>query len=126
MNRYVILLLCCIALNACGANGGLTQTAQTERYSVQLSLDQAMAGKRTATLTVNDSGGQPVEAEVVVAPVMREMGMASPEVTAQPLGAGRYRAADIEFSMAGEWELDVRISAAGSDDTTSFKLIVSP
>ena len=110
-------------LAACG--GGITQTAQTERYSVQLTLDGASFGEHTATIEVRDRSNQPVDgAQVVVAPLMEVMGMASPEQTAQPLGGGRYQVKGEFFSMIGEWDVDVRISAGGKDDTARFKIQV--
>ena len=62
---------------------------------------------------------------VVVAPTMKSMGMASPEVTAQQIAPGRYRVEGITLSMAGDWELDVRVAANGSEDAATFMLMVN-
>jgi hypothetical protein len=106
-------------LAACGS--GITQTAQTERYSVAITLDSASFGERTATIVVNDRAGQPAAVDqVVIAPVMESMGMASPELTAQSSAPGRYQVKGEFFSMIGEWEVDVRVSAAGKDDRARF------
>jgi len=106
-------------LAACG--GGITQTAQTERYNIELTLDSANFGERTATIVVNDRSGQlaPVD-QVVLAPVMPSMGMAAPELTAQPSAPGRYQIKGEFFSMIGEWQVNVRVSAAGKDDMARF------
>jgi hypothetical protein len=111
----VIAMLATI-LAACGV-AGITQTSQTQRYAVQLTLDSLRFGQRTAMIEVRDSGGQPVAADqVVLSPVMQQMGMASPEVVAQPVAPGRYQAQGEFFSMLGQWEVDVRVSAGGAED----------
>jgi hypothetical protein len=121
--RGLLLITCILMLAACGS--GITQTAQTERYSVQLTLDGASFGEHTATIEVRDRSNQPVDgAQVAVAPLMEVMGMASPEQTAQPLGGGRYQVKGEFFSMIGEWDVDVRVSAGGKDDTARFKIQV--
>src|SRR5689334_13312151 len=79
-------------LAACGGSG-ITQTVQTEHYKVQLTLDGANFDEHTATINIDDLSGQPVTADqVVLAPVMETMGMASPEQTAQAMAPGRYQA----------------------------------
>jgi hypothetical protein len=114
-----LLVLLLLTLAACGS--GITQTAQTERYKIELTLDQASFGERTATIAVNDLSGQPAAVDkLVLAPVMESMGMASPELTAQPTGPGRYQINAEFFSMIGEWHVDVRVSATGKDDTARF------
>ena len=65
-------LLLVFILAACG--GGITQTAQTERYKVMLTLDSASFGERTATIAIDDHSGQPAAVDqVVLAPVMPSM-----------------------------------------------------
>jgi hypothetical protein len=120
-----LLLLAALSfLAACGP-GAVTQTNKTERYTVQFSVDKPTIGARVFTIGVNDASGAPVTADqVVVAPVMREMGMASPEMVATPAGAGRYTAQGDSFSMLGEWQIEVRITAGGQDDTTTFIVMV--
>lgn len=112
--------LALLVLVACGSST-VTQTNKTARYTVQMSLDQAAIGERTLTFTVTDASGAPADVDaLVVAPVMRDMGMASPEMTATRVAAGRYEARGEPFSMQGQWHIDVRISAGGQEDTTSF------
>jgi hypothetical protein len=112
-------VLLVFTLAACGS--GISQTAQTERYTVALTLDSASFGERTATIAVDDRAGQPAAVdEVVLAPVMESMGMASPELVAQPTAPGRYQVKGDFFSMLGEWQVKVRISAAGKDDLAQF------
>jgi YtkA-like len=117
------VLVVLLILAACAGGGAVTQNAQTEHYSVQLSLDGVGFGAREATIDVRDAAGKPVAAdEIVLAPVMRQMGMAAPEATAQPLAPGRYRATGDFFSMIGEWEINVRVRAGGGEEVATFKV----
>ena len=120
--RNLVLTLVLVLLTSCGL-GGISQTNQTARFAVTIQLDGQTAGERTITISINDKTGAPATVDsVVVAPVMREMGMVSPEVTATPLGNGRYEIKGEPFSMIGVWELALRISAAGTEDSTSFQV----
>ncbi len=121
-----LIAVLALILMGCGARSS-TQAVQTARYQVQLTLDGTGFGERTATIEVRDRAGAPVAAEqVVLAPVMRQMGMASPEVMAQPVAPGRYQAKGEFFSMTGEWEIDVRIQANGIEEVATFKVQVVP
>ena len=121
----ILSLILLFTLAACGS--GITQTAQTERYTIALTLDSASFGERTATIAVNDRSGQPAAVDqVVLAPVMEAMGMAAPELTALPTAPGRYQIKGEFFSMIGEWQLNVRVSAAGKDDQARFLFQVQP
>ena len=109
-----------LVLVACGSPA-VVQTNKTARYTVRMSLDRAAIGDRTIAFTITDASGAPADVDaVVVAPVMRDMGMASPEMTAARVGAGRYEVRGEPFSMQGQWHIDIRISAGGQEDTTSF------
>jgi hypothetical protein len=118
-SSFLFFALLAFTLASCG--GGITQTAQTERYNIAITLDSASFGERTATIAVDDRAGQPAAVDqVVLAPVMESMGMASPELTAQATAPGRYQVKGEFFSMIGEWQVNVRVSAAGKDDTARF------
>jgi hypothetical protein len=116
---YIVVVL--LVLTACGGSG-ITQTTETDRYTVRLQLEGSGFGQRTAMIELSDESGQPVVAdEVVVSPVMEEMGMAAPEVPAQQVAPGRYEARGEFFSMLGEWQLlDVRVSAGGAEEVARF------
>lgn len=124
VTRWVLVVVALIALAACGSSGS-SGYSQTASYSVRLGIDGDGFDERTATIDVRDSANQPVDgAQVVVAPLMESMGMASPEQVAQPLGSGRYQVKGAFFSMIGEWEFDVRISAGGKEEVARFKVPV--
>jgi hypothetical protein len=119
----LMVLFAALGLAACGGNA--EQSVQTERYTVTFRLEGSGTGERRALIGVTDREGRPVAVQaVVVAPVMRDMGMASPEATATPEGSGRYVAQGAFFSMLGAWEIDVRISADGRDDLATFRVQV--
>ena len=114
-----------VALAACGGST-TTQTSQTEHYKVQLSLDGTGFGERTATIDVQSLAGAPVTADqVVLSSTMRQMGMAAPDVTAQPIAPGRYQARGVFLSMVGEWDVDVRVTVGGVEEVANFKTQVS-
>ena len=78
-------------------------------------------------IAVNDHSGQPAAVDqVVLAPVMEAMGMASPELTALPTSPGRYQIKGEFFAMIGEWQVNVRVSAAGKEDLARFVFQVQP
>src|SRR5437867_4402713 len=88
----IISALLLLALAGCGTTS-IAQSRKTEHYRVQLTLDSASFGQRTATIEISDTAGQPVAADqVVITPVMEAMGMTSPEQGAQPIAPGRYKA----------------------------------
>lgn len=122
--RWLCVLAAALALlSACGA--GVSQTAQTGRYQIKLELDGLSIGTHTAMVEVQDLAGQPAAADqVLVSAVMREMGMAMPDLQARELGPGRYQAAGELFSMSGAWDVDVRVSAGGVEDVATFRVEV--
>ena len=120
--RLLLFIPLLVFLAAC-ASSGVTETVQTEHYTVQLNLDGVGFGERQATVDVRDSAGEPVAAQqVVLAPVMRQMGMAAPEATAREIALGRYQATGEFFSMTGDWYVDVRVSVGGAEEVASFKI----
>jgi YtkA-like protein len=125
-SRRVLTLAVLLALLVACGGSGFTQTARTEHYMVQLNLDGTGFGQREATIDLHDASGSPVVADqVVVTSVMHQMGMVAPETAAQPIAPGRYQATGEFFSMIGEWELDVRVSAGGAEEVATFKIPVT-
>ena len=127
MQRLLLALLSAIILGALAACGqsGITQSAETDNYKVQLTLDDARFGERTAQITVEPkSGGAAQVEQVYLTPIMEAMGMAGQEQPAQRQGDGSYQVKADMFNMLGEWEVDVRVSAGGKDEVARFKVQV--
>src|SRR5262245_55027269 len=115
------VLFAVVFAGACSQPPPQSLRADTASYHVQLDLDAASLGRRTATIQITDSHGDPVDADqVVVTPVMAKMGMTRPAVVADELGPGRYRATGELFSMLGKWTLTVRVESAGAHDEATF------
>ncbi|GAA1272472.1 FixH family protein [Pseudonocardia aurantiaca] len=99
------------------------------RHQVRLVVETPAVGARD--LTVEITGPEPVD-RLVVAAVMAEMGHAAVPVTAVPVTAapvaagttapGRFRAAGVEFFMAGRW--DVAVTVHGPDGAVEVVLPV--
>jgi hypothetical protein len=122
---FVVFSLLIGGLAACGPTP-VTQTNQTARFQVTMTIDATKMGTRTIDLTITDRSGNPATVDqVLVAPVMREMGMASPEMVATSLGGGRYTLRGEPFSMIGIWQLDLLISADGQEDATTFTIEIT-
>jgi hypothetical protein len=88
-------------------------TATAGPYLVRLTGGSPKVGISPVTVEITGDGGQsPTPDSVAFEPGMPQMGHATTPVVAADQGRGRYRA-DVELSMAGQWEITVRI-AAGS------------
>lgn len=119
---YIALLL----LAGCAADG--PSTVQTLSYNVTLTLEERRMGEHPAIITIERrEGAQPGPIESVsIVPMMRQHGMASPEVIAQPLPDGRYRADGLLFSMDGEWQIEVYIDRSDAREIATFQVQVWP
>lgn len=90
-----------------------TSAATAGPYLVRLGGDPPKVGASTLVVELSGNGGQPPPPDsVTFEPVMPQMGHATKPVVATEDGAGRYRG-DVDLSMAGQWEITVRISASG-------------
>jgi hypothetical protein len=82
-------------------------------YLVQLTGESPKVGIGPVTVEITGNGGQSSTPDsVTFEPAMPQMGHATTPVTAAAQGAGRY-GADLDLSMAGQWEITVRITADG-------------
>ena len=82
-------------------------------YLVQLIGESPKAGVSPVTVEITGNGGQPSTPDsVTFEPAMPQMGHATTPVAAVAQGDGRYRA-DVDLSMAGQWDITVRIAASG-------------
>ena len=98
----------------------------TASYAITVEPDADPAvGDNAMTVRVRDKDGGPVAAdEVVVEPVMPEMGHTEPAVTATGVGAGDYRATGARLSMAGTWEITVTVRRSGTTESAAFPVLV--
>ena len=103
-------------------------TKKAGDYTVDFATDKnpPVMGKNTVTVGLKDKAGAPVaDAKVVVEysmPPMSGMPAMNYKSTAQPKG-DKY-AAVIEPSMAGPWNIAVKISKGGKTDTAKFTMDV--
>lgn len=88
-------------------------TATAGPYRVQLTGESPKVGISPLTVDVTGNGSQPPTPDsVTFEPVMPQMGHATTPVAAMAQEDGSYRA-DVELSMAGQWDITVRIVASG-------------
>ncbi|MCK0176699.1 FixH family protein [Mycolicibacterium sp. F2034L] len=80
-------------------------------YVVQLIGESPKVGRTPVTVEITGNG-DPAPDSVTFEAAMPQMGHAATPVAAAAQGGGRYRA-DVDFSMAGPWEITVRITAGG-------------
>ncbi len=89
----------------------LVGCAQTQAADGQITLNvaQKTVGPAQVDVTVVDAQGQPANsAAVQLRGDMTHAGMQPVITTLQALGNGQYRAADFQFTMAGDWVLTVQ------------------
>jgi hypothetical protein len=110
------------------AFGANTITKQAGDYGVDFTLDKnpPVMGKNNVDVALKDKSGSPVtDARVVVEysmPAMSGMPAMNYKSTAQ-LKGDKYVAV-IEPSMAGSWNVAVKITKGGKTDTAKFTLDV--
>jgi len=122
MTRQRLLVTIAIAIAVIGAGAwflwptskdSTTSAATAGPYLVRLDGDAPKVGVNGLVVEISGNGGQPPPPDsVTFEPVMPQMGHATSPVVATKDGAGRYRG-DVDLSMAGQWEITVRIAAAG-------------
>lgn len=82
-------------------------------YLVRLTGESPKVGISPITVEITGNGGQaPTPDSVTFEPAMPQMGHATTPVAAAAQIGGQYRA-DVDLSMAGQWELTVRIAVSG-------------
>jgi hypothetical protein len=100
--------------------------AGTSRYVVTTTVGSSRIGATDVDIGLTDRTGGPVDrATVEIEAIMPLMGHATPPVSADSLGNGHYRAAQVPLMMTGPWELQVSIDAADGVDTLILPLSVS-
>jgi hypothetical protein len=92
-------------------DGAVTTTAGP--YRVQLIGESPKVGISPVTVEITGNESQPPAPDsVTFEPAMPQMGHATTPVATVAQGDGRYRA-DVDLSMAGQWDITVRIAASG-------------
>lgn len=122
MSRQRLLVIAAIAAVIVGAGLRLLWPSSTADsaalatagpYRVQLSSEPPKIGITPITVEISGIAVRtPTPDVVTLEPAMPQMGHATPPVTAIAQGDGRYRA-DVDLSMAGQWDITVRIAAGG-------------
>ena len=120
MSRQRLVVIAAIAAAVVGAGiwflwpkstADNAATATAGPYRVQLTGEPPKVGISPVTVEVTGNGGPPPTPDsVTFEPAMPQMGHATTPVAAVTQGDGRYQA-DVDLSMAGQWEITVRIVA---------------
>jgi nitrogen fixation protein FixH len=106
--------------------GPVALRAGTSHYVVTATVDSARMGTTDIEVDLATRAGGPVgHAMVEIEAIMPLMGHATPPVSADSLGNGHYRAAQVPLMMTGPWELQVSIDAADGVDNLILPLSVS-
>lgn len=94
-------------------------------YLVRIAGDPPKVGVSTLTVEISGNHGDPPPPDsVTLEPAMPQMGHAAAPVVASEESSGRYRA-DVDLSMPGQWEIAVRIAAAGHVDQAVLSVTTS-
>jgi hypothetical protein len=106
--------------------GPVVLHAGTSHYVVTATVDSARMGGTAVEVDLATRAGAPLDrAMVQIQAVMPLMGHATPPVTADSAGGGRYRAAQVPLMMTGAWELQLSIAAPDGVDTLMLPLSVT-
>jgi hypothetical protein len=122
VSRHRLLVIAAIAAVVVGGGVWLlwpkstddgAATATAGPYRVQLISESPKAGISPVTVEITGNESQPPTPDSVsFEPAMPQMGHATTPVATVAQGEGRYRA-DVDLSMAGQWDITVRITAGG-------------
>ena len=102
------------------------ETQSTGSYAMTIAVRPNQAGDNQLEVAVADANGLPVAdaQRVQLTLTMLDMVMGQREVNLQNAGQGRYVAQGSYLSMTGNWQADVAVRRAGSDEQASFNLRV--
>jgi len=105
---------------------GLTkQTANARVAIVAMSPAQPVKGTNTVTLAVQSLAGEPLDGVgIALQLVMPDHGHGSPaKPTVTPRGGGRYEIGNLDYAMAGLWQLSISMYSASygiEDEAVEF------
>jgi copper transport protein len=93
------------------------QTQHVDDLHVRLQVTPASISRNEFRVTVADTDGQPVEAQLVRLEIdMIDMDMGETRLELPPSGPGEYSATASPLSMVGEWRITVLVRRADADD----------
>jgi hypothetical protein len=102
-----------------------TSAATAGPYLVRLAGDPPKVGVSILNVELSGNGTQPPRPDsVTFEPAMPQMGHAAAPVVAAEGSPGHYQA-EVDLSMAGQWEITVRIAAAGKVDEAVLSVTTS-
>jgi len=115
-----------LVLAACGGSGGQTPSTSSEGLLVTLQTNpsQPRLGQTELIVDVKDADGRAVDGATVTLKadmIGHSMGDLSGQATGQTNGRYATRA---NLSMAGEWQVDVRVKTTDKDVSRRFKIVV--
>ena len=102
----------------------LTKLTENNLYSLELVIPNKylMMGVNTVEIIIHHAtGGDVAQADLTVTPWMPSMGhgvMEKPMIIER--GGGLYSVDNVIFSMTGHWQLQVKVSKDGKDDSVVF------
>ena len=98
--------------------------ARIEQAGTDLHVVRLAAGAERWRIEIDDRAGAPAAVEeVVVEPVMVDMGHATEPVTARAGSPGRFDLPAPPLPMGGQWQVTVRFRAAGDADRAVLPLL---
>ena len=119
--RNLLVLCCFLMCIACAAPAPIR--AQNSTLVALLTLDQRSLGKRSGTVLFSNADGTPVnDATVTVTAVMQQHGMILPPFALHKTPAG-YQFDALQIDMAGEWQLQLRITRNGTETLLELPVV---
>lgn len=128
MKIFLLLTSLIVGLAGCAAKAPSLQASKTSgglTLSMLLSPDPPAPMKETQVrFKISDSTGHPVEtADISVGLAMPGMTMPDNRPAVAATGGGNYETKAI-FTMAGKWEIEVKVTHAEAVETFAFDLVV--
>lgn len=104
-----------------GTAGPLDVTTTGARYAATVLIEDPAPGRVTVEVRVDKGDAD----SVAVSAVMAEMGHATPELTTTEREPGRFLAEGELFSMAGVWELTIRLDGPAGEEQLITKTLIT-
>ncbi len=123
MKRMLIVVLMVLVAGAAYAGSlEVTKKAGSNTVTVTLRSDPPATGVNPVTVSVRDAAGRPVTtAAVVVEYGMPGMPGMPPMSYREPLAlAGQVYTGKLNFSMAGPWQVSVKVKQGGKTNAVKF------